>query len=126
MTQRHHSPEKEGKIAEVLLLMTAIGDEHRNNYLADHYARDEYRRGYSPIPHSIDGYCRSQSPARDRRSLQSPYSTDRNGRSKPAFEEEVKHLLRNMDTRLGNVESRLDDLTTRMGRVEADQGFPIP
>ena len=43
------------------------------------------------------------------------------------------HLLRKMDTRLGNVESRLDDLKTRMDRVEtrmdrveADQGSPIP
>ena len=38
--------------------------------------------------------------------------------SRPSFEEEVMHLLRKMDTRLGNVESRLDDLTTRMECVE--------
>ena len=36
------------------------------------------------------------------------------------------HLLRKMDPRLGNVESRLDDLTTRMERVEAGRRSPIP
>ena len=36
------------------------------------------------------------------------------------------HLLLKMDRRLGNVEPRLSDLTTRMERVEADQGSPIP
>ena len=43
------------------------------------------------------------------------------------------HLLRKMDTRLGNVESRLgnmesrlDDLTTRMERVEAGRRSPSP
>ena len=108
--------------------------------------RDEYRRRYSPIPHTRDDYCRSQSPDLDRRSSQSPNSTDRKSRSIP-FEEEVMHLLRKMDTRLrsvesrlgsvesrlGNVESRLgnvdlklDDLTTRMERVEAGRRSPSP
>ena len=88
--------------------------------------RDEYRRRYSPmIPHTRDEYRRSQSPARHRRSFQSPSSTDRNGRSKP-FDEEVVHLLRKMDTRLGNEESRLDDLTTRMERVEPVRRSPSP
>ena len=36
------------------------------------------------------------------------------------------HLLRKMDTRLENVESRLDVLTTRMERVEAGRRSPSP
>ena len=117
---RHHSPEDHrGYTAH-----DYYRDRCRNGYLADHYARDEYRRGcspihhstdgyrrgYSPIRHSTDGYRRSQSPAPDRRNCQSPNSTDRNGRSEPPFEEEAMHLLRKMDKRLGNVESRPDDL----------------
>ena len=123
---RHHSPENEGKDHRGYTAHDYYRDGHRNGYLADHYARDEYRRGCSTVPHSIDGYRRRQSPVRDRRNFQSPNSTDRNGRPKPPFEEEVMHLLRKMDTRLGNVESRLDDLTTRMERVEAGRRSPSP
>ena len=42
------------------------------------------------------------------------------------LEEEVMHLLRNMDPRLGTVETRVNDLTIRLQRVEADRGSPIP
>ena len=115
---RHHSPENEGEDHRGYTAHDYYRDEHHKGCLADHYARDEYRRGYSPIPHNTDGYRRSQSPARDRRNFQSPNSTDRNGRSKPSFEDEVVQLLRKMDTRLGNAESRLGDLITRMERVE--------
>ena len=104
---RHHSPENEGEDHQGYTAHDYYRDGYRNGYLTDHYARDEYRRGCSTVPHSINGYRRSQSPARDRRNFQSPNSTDRNGRSKPSFEEEVMHLLRKMDKRLGNVESML-------------------
>ena len=130
---RHHSPENEGEDHRGYTAHDYYRDGYRNGYLADHYARDEYRCGYSPIRHSTDGYRRKQSPARDRRNFQSSNSTDRNGRSKPPFEEEVIHLLRKMDkrlgnveSRLGNVESRLDDLTTRIERVEAGRRSPNP
>ena len=129
---RHHSPENEGEDHRGYTAHDYYRDGHRNGYLADHYARDEYRLGYSTVPHSINGYRRryspiphtrdeyrgSQSPTRDRHSFQSQNSADRNGRSKP-FEGEVMHLLRKMDT-------RLDDLTTRVERIEAGRRSPSP
>ena len=126
---RHHSPENEGEDHRGY----TAHDYYRDGYRNGHYARDEYRRGYSPIRHITDGYRRSQLPARDRRNFQYPNITDRNGHSKPPFEEDVMHLLQKMDkrlgnvqSRLGNVESRLDDLTTRMERVEAGRRSPSP
>ena len=91
---------------------------YRRRFESPGMDRDEYRRRYSPIPYTRDEYRRNQTPTRDRRSFQSPNSADRNGRSK-SFEEEVMHLLRKMDT-------RLDDLTTRMERLEAGRRSPSP
>ena len=100
--------EMRGKITELILLMTKIGTG------------------------TVRVIWRTILRKMNIASFLSFISTDRNGHglahcqgSKPPFEE-VMHLLRNMDTRLGNVEIRLDDLTTQLQFVEADRGSPIP